>query len=242
MSRYLCHDQPHVLQLEAVVVDARPGRVRLDRSPFYPGGGGQLADRGTLSSRSGEIAIAGFKADAGGLWHVLATNDEIDGTVTVQVDQPFRELMCELHTLSHVVNHFVYEQFGGALVTGVQMADDGSFRIDFDLPGADNQRLRGMVHEINDALTQEFPIRQEHLSEDALRAEPGLLRSKAVAPPPQPDGTVRIIDIVGLDRQACGGTHLMHTGQARPIRILKVENKGRQNRRLRVGIADLFDS
>ncbi|MDA4845126.1 alanyl-tRNA editing protein [Hoeflea poritis] len=241
MSRYLCHDQPQLSELETSVVDWRPGRVRLDRSPFYPGGGGQLADRGHLSWRNGDVSITGFEAEADGLWHLLSANDEIDGAIKVRIDQPFRELMSELHTLSHVVNNFVFEEFGGALVTGVQMAEDGSFRIDFDLPGADNDRLRGMVDEINDALRQDFPVRQEYLSEEAVGSEPGLIRSKAVTPPPQPDGTIRIVDIVGLDRQACGGTHLFHTGLARSIRILKVENKGRQNRRLRVGIADLFN-
>jgi PAS domain-containing protein len=68
--------------------------------------------------------------------------------------------------------------------------------------------------------------------------QPGVLRSKAVTPPPQADGKVRVVEIAGLDRQACGGTHLTSTGQSRPLRILKVENKGRHNRRVKIGLAD----
>jgi misacylated tRNA(Ala) deacylase len=63
-----------------------------------------------------------------------------------------------------------------------------------------------------------------------------LLRSKSVTPPPGEDGTVRIVEIVGLDRQACGGTHLASTGRSRPLRILKIDNKGRHNRRVRIGL------
>ncbi|HEV8474181.1 MAG TPA: alanyl-tRNA editing protein, partial [Methylomirabilota bacterium] len=71
---------------------------------------------------------------------------------------------------------------------------------------------------------------------DAARAETGLLRSRSVAPPPAADGTVRIVEIVGLDRQACGGTHLASTAGSRPVRILKVDNKGRHNRRVKFGL------
>ena len=70
------------------------------------------------------------------------------------------------------------------------------------------------------------------------QAEHGLIRSRSVAPPPTPDGKIRIVEIVGLDRQACGGTHLASTGGSPPIRILKIDNKGRHNRRVRIGLAD----
>jgi misacylated tRNA(Ala) deacylase len=69
------------------------------------------------------------------------------------------------------------------------------------------------------------------------QATPGLIRSRSVAPPPTPDGKIRIVEIVGLDRQACGGTHLASTGGSVPIRILKIDNKGRHNRRIRFGLA-----
>ena len=80
--------------------------------------------------------------------------------------------------------------------------------------------------------------RYEWLAADALGGEAGLIRCRSVAPPPAADGTVRIVEIVGLDRQACGGTHLPSTGQSRPIRILKIDNKGRHNRRVKIGLSE----
>jgi misacylated tRNA(Ala) deacylase len=240
MARYLCQDDPHLLSLQAKVVDVRPGAVLLDRTPVYPGGGGQLADRAKLICGSGVVDLTGFEADPRGYWHLFEGDRHIADDVCVDVDRPFRELMCELHTVSHIVNNKVFHAFGGALVTGVQMSGDGSFRIDFDIPGADNERLKALEPEINDVIRQGLAVRQVYIPMAQAESEPGTIRSKAVTPPPQEDGTVRVVEIVGLDRQACGGTHLDHTGLARPIRLLKIDNKGRQNRRLRVGVAELF--
>jgi misacylated tRNA(Ala) deacylase len=146
--------------------------------------------------------------------------------------------MCELHTLAHIANSIVFQEFGGALLTGAQLSADGTFRVDFDLPGADADRLRGLDGPVNDIIKQDLPIRAFHMRWDEAAAVPGLFRSKAVSPPRQPDGNVRIVEIAGLDRQGCGGTHLTSTGRSRPVRILKVDNKGRQNRRIKVGFAD----
>lgn len=242
MARYLCQDDPHSLAVEAKVLDARPGAVLLDRTSAYPGGGGQLANKAKLSWEGRQVDLIGFEADPRGCWHLFDGDHSINSDVVVDVNRPFGELMCELHTVSHIVNNIVFHHFGGALVTGVQMSDDGSFRIDFDIPGADNERLKSLEPEINDAIRQDFSIRQHYIPMAEAEAERGVIRSKAVAPPPQEDGPVRIVELDGFDRQACGGTHLMHTGLARPVRILKIDNKGRQNRRLRVGIADLFQN
>jgi misacylated tRNA(Ala) deacylase len=79
-------------------------------------------------------------------------------------------------------------------------------------------------------------VRYQYVSADEVAAEPGLVRNRSVAPPPDDEGLVRIVEIVGLDRQACGGTHLPSTGRGRPVRILKIDNKGRHNRRVRIGL------
>jgi misacylated tRNA(Ala) deacylase len=109
--------------------------------------------------------------------------------------------------------------------------------MDFDLPDADNDRLRALEPEINDVIRQDLALRYDWVAADALTAEAGLVRCRSVAPPPASDGTVRIVEIIGLDRQACGGTHLPSTGQSRPVRILKIDNKGRHNRRVKIGLA-----
>jgi misacylated tRNA(Ala) deacylase len=145
-------------------------------------------------------------------------------------------MMTELHTGTHILNALVFQQFQGALVTGAQMNDDGTARMDFDLPDADNDRLRALEAPINDVIRQDLAVRYVYVPMTDATAEHGLIRSRSVAPPPAGDGTIRIVEIVGLDRQACGGTHLASTARSRPVRILKIDNKGRHNRRVRIGL------
>jgi misacylated tRNA(Ala) deacylase len=231
-----CHDQPETLTLQTDVADARPGKVVLAQSPFYPGGGGQLADRGVIRWQSGEAKVVGFEYSAGKLWQLLDSQAEIAGAVEAVVDPDFRRKMRQLHTDTHILNALVFQAFDGALVTGVQMADDGTARMDFDVPNADNDRLRALEGPINDLIRQDIPVRFDYVPMGEAQAQHGLIRSRSVAPPPTPDGKVRIVEIVGLDRQACGGTHLASTGASPPIRILKVDNKGRHNRRVRIAL------
>ena len=231
-----CHDHPETLTLETTVLDARPGRVALTQSPFYTGGGGQPADRGTLRWSGGEVAVSGFESVDGQIWHVLDSAAEIAGPVQVSVDPAFRRMMRQLHTDTHILNALVYQAFDGALVTGVQMYDDGTARMDFDVPGADNDRIRALEGPINDLIAQNLALNFSYVPLYEAQAQHGLIRSRSVAPPPTSDGKIRIVEIVGLDRQACGGTHLNATGESPPIRILKIDNKGRHNRRVRIGL------
>jgi misacylated tRNA(Ala) deacylase len=232
-----CHDHPETLTLETQVTDARPGKIALACSPFYPGGGGQLADRGVIRWSGGQAKVTGFEVSAGKLWHLLDVPGEVTGTVEAAVDPDFRSKMRQLHTSSHVLNALVFQQFDGALVTGVQMAEDGTARMDFDVPTADNDRLRALEAPINDLIRQDIPLVFAYVPVPEAQATPGLIRSRSVTPPPTPDGKIRIVEIVGLDRQACGGTHLASTGGSAPIRILKIDNKGRHNRRIRFSLA-----
>jgi misacylated tRNA(Ala) deacylase len=236
MSRYYCNEHPETLTLASEVVETRPGAVRLAQHPFYPGGGGQLPDRGVLRWSGGESALTGVEVFAGKQWLLLADPVEISGAVESAVDPKFRRMMRELHTDLHIVNALVFQAFDGALVTGAQMNDDGTARVDFDLPNADNDRLRALEPAINDVIRQDLAVRDSYMAMDDAVEEKGLLRSRSVAPPPTSDGQVRIVEIVGLDRQACGGTHVAATGQSRPVRILKIDNKGRHNRRVKIGL------
>ena len=236
MSHYYCHDYPETLVLETRVLDARPGKVVLADSPFYPGGGGQPPDRGLLRWQNGEAAVTGFEYADGKLWHLLAGSAEPSGSVEAVVDPAFRRTMRQLHTDSHILNALIYQAFDGALVTGVQMYDDGTARMDFDLPGADNDRIRALEAPINEVIARDVPLTFGYVPLADAQAQHGLIRSRSVAPPPTADGLIRIVEIVGLDRQACGGTHLAGTGGSPPIRILKIDNKGRHNRRVRIGL------
>ena len=109
MVRYFCHLHPDVLTLETRVIDARPGAVVLDSTPFYPGGGGQLTDRGVLRWTGGESAVTGIEVTEGRFWHLLAEPVEVAGTVQAVVDPEFRALMAQLHTDTHVLNALVFQ-------------------------------------------------------------------------------------------------------------------------------------
>lgn len=235
--RLFCHEHPETLTLESEVVDARPGAVALAASPFYPGGGGQPADRGVIRWQGGEAAVTGFEYGGGLVWHLLAeATAEAKGKVEAAVDPAFRRTMRQLHTGTHILNALVFRAFDGALVTGVQMYEDGSARMDFDLPGADSERIRALEAPINAVIAEDVPLRFDYVPLAEAEAQHGLIRSRSVAPPPTPDGLIRIVEIAGLDRQACGGTHLASTGASPPLRILKIDNKGRHNRRVRIAL------
>ena len=234
---YLCHEQPDLYIHDASVVDSRPGAVVLSRSAFHPGGGGQVSDIGVLEWSGGRASVTGIEVDGDRWWHLLDGDSQPSGDVLLHVDAEHRLRVASLHTASHVLNAFVFAEFAGALVTGAQINGDGTGRMDFDLPEVDNDRVRALEGPVNEVIGRGVDVRAVYVDAGDATATEGLVRSMSVAPPPTPDGKLRVIDIEGVDRQACGGTHLGNTGQSRPIVITKVENKGRHNRRVRFAFA-----
>src|ERR1700748_3815725 len=125
-----CHEHPETLILETTVAAALPGKVALAQTPFYPGGGGQLADRGILRWSDGEAKVVGFEVSAGKLCHLLDPQAAPTGSVEACVDADFRRTMRQLHTGTHILNALIFRAFDGALVTGVPMAEDGTARLE----------------------------------------------------------------------------------------------------------------
>jgi misacylated tRNA(Ala) deacylase len=236
MAVYLCHEHPDLYEHEATVTAAAPGRVLLDRSAFHPGGGGQVSDTGWVEHGGGVVAVTGVETDGDDFWHVLAEPIELAGAVLLRVDAGRRSRVAQLHTDSHILNALVFERFPGTLVTGAQINDDGTGRMDFDLSEVDNDVLRGHDAGVNDVIGRGVEVRSTYVDAGEVATTAGLVRSLSVAPPPTPDGRLRIIEIAGIDRQACGGTHLSNTGESGPIRITKVESKGKRNRRIRFAL------
>jgi misacylated tRNA(Ala) deacylase len=233
-SVYLCHEQPDLHEHGAVVVDAAPGRVALDRSAFHPGGGGQVCDAGTLEHVGGTATVTAIEVVDDVAWHVLDDPALVlAGDVVVRIDAEHRSRVAQLHTDSHVLNAIVYERWPGTLVTGAQINADGTGRMDFDLSAVDNDALRALAADVNAIIRRGPAVRAVYVDADDGATVAGLVRSLSVAPPPTPDGRLRIIEIDGVDRQACGGTHLSNMAQSAPFAITKVESKGARNRRVR---------
>lgn len=235
MAIYLCHEQPDLYEHDATVVDARPGAVLLSTSAFHPGGGGQVSDIGTIEGAAGSaVDVSHIEVQGDQWWHVL-TDDTIElaGEVRVTVDADHRLRVASLHTMSHVLNAFVFDEFEGSLVTGAQINGDGTGRMDFDLSQIDNDRLRALEAPVNDVIARGLAVEAVYVDAADAATTEGLVRSLSVAPPPTDDGRLRLIDVAGLDRQACGGTHLSNTAESRPFKIGKIENKGKRNRRVR---------
>ncbi|WP_029136853.1 alanyl-tRNA editing protein [Nakamurella lactea] len=238
-SVYLCHSEPDLYDFEAEVLEVRPGAVRLSRSALHPGGGGQVADLAGLEHAGGTAQIVGVRVEGDDVWHLLDDPGEptgLTGTVRVRIDAEHRHRVAQLHTDSHILNALVFDAFDGALVSGAQINGDGTGRMDFDLPNVDNERLRSLEPAVNDIIGNGLTVRAQYVPVAEADTTPGLIRSLSVAPPPTPDGRLRVIEIAGVDRQACGGTHLRDTGESAGFRILKVENKGKHNRRVRFAL------
>jgi misacylated tRNA(Ala) deacylase len=236
MAVYGYHEHPEILKFESVVLESQPGRVRLERSLLHPGGGGQVSDRARIWFAAGDAVIVDVEERAGRYWHILDRPVTLAGDAVIEIDAAHRLRVSQLHTLTHILNALVFQRFSGALVTGVQIYADGTARMDFDLPDADNDELRKLEPHINQIIAAGLDVRATYVGHAEALATAGLIRSLSVAPPPTPDGRIRIIEIVGVDRQACGGTHLTNTAQSVPVRITKVENKGRRNRRVKLAL------
>ena len=193
MAVYLCHEQPDLVEHDAHVVDVRPGRVRLDRSAFHPGGGGQVSDTGWIEYGGGVVAVTGVETlgttPVTIVWHLLGDDTvELSGTVLVRVDAERRARVASLHTDSHILNALVFDRFPGTLVTGAQINADGTGRMDFDLSQIDNDVLRGLDAGVNDVIAGGVEVRSVYVDAGRGDMTTGLVRSLSVAPPPTPDG------------------------------------------------------
>lgn len=228
-------DDARLLQAEAVALAVAGDRVAFDRSPFYPGGGGQPPDRGTLALDDGRtIDIAEAGADAAEVvWHRCADAAALRAgqRVRLAVDGTQRAALSRFHTVLHVLNTVALRSFD-AWITGCQIGT-GYSRIDFKLDRLSPEIVLALEAGANEVLAGDHPVRSLSLPEHEFRRRPELLRTLDVRPPVV-DGRVRVVEIEGFDAQACGGTHVAHTREIGRLRIVRTENKGRSNKRLYV--------
>lgn len=223
---------------EAVVQSADAAGVRLDRTVFYPNGGGQPGDTGVLRAADGRVFRVKdtVKGDGGpdDVVHVLGD----DGgeapapglAVTAEIDWDRRHRHMRMHTALHLLCAVV----PGA-ITGAQVGADKS-RVDFNVP-SDSLDKAALAQAVNDLVARDVPVNLRWISDAELEAQPELIRTMSVKPP-MGYGQVRLVDVSGVDLQPCGGTHVARTGEIGRLDVVKIENKGKQNRRIVVALSD----
>ena len=238
MTVRLYLDDPMLPDATATVLHSGPDGIVLDRTPFYPRAGGQPGDSGILEWYGGLTAVTeARKGEGDAILHLAAVDAPVPppGThVHARLDWPRRFAHMRMHTAMHLLCALL----PGAAVTGGQVGADRS-RLDFDLPAApDKDALEAGFAAL---VAADHPVTAEWVDEAVLDANPGLVRTLSVQPP-RGTGRLRLVRIgIGdapVDLQPCGGTHVASTGQIGRVRVLKVENKGRQNRRIALGLED----
>ncbi|MER6004286.1 alanyl-tRNA editing protein [Nonomuraea angiospora] len=222
---------------EAVVLDATPEGIVLDRSAFYPGGGGQPADHGVLIWRGVETRVVGVRK-GDDLQLIPAEGDPIPPVGTVveaAVADERRSALMRTHSGLHVLCGVVFRDYG-CLVTGGNM-DELSARMDFNLPEVPPGFKEAVEDACNTEIAADRRIDVRVLPRKEAFDIPDIIRT-ATNLVPETVQDVRIVDIVGLDTQADGGTHVASTKQIGHIKVAKIESKGRGFRRLRIQISD----
>lgn len=228
MTEELFRADAYLQTCAARVVAVSSEGIVLDRTVFYPEGGGQPGDTGLLEAADGAtIAIVDTRKSSDGILHVPAPGalPAIGDAVTATIDWDRRHAHMRMHTCLHLLCALI-----PAPVTGGSIARDRG-RLDFDLAeGLDKPALEAALKAL---ISADHPVGSHYITDAELEASPALVRTLAVAPP-RGEGRVRLVSVEGVDLQPCGGTHVARTGEIGAVALGKFENKGKHNRRVNV--------
>jgi misacylated tRNA(Ala) deacylase len=219
-------------------VDREQMRVALNRTAFYPGGGGQPADTGELAWVGGRAAVVKTSAEGGLVWHWLdpeaetdlpGPGDEVEGVL----DWERRHLLMRTHTALHILCGVIWEDYGVAVTGGNMQPGEG--RLDFELDAMSAELGQWAQRRVNEEIERARSILVEFVDRTEADHDPALIRTKANLIPAAIN-PLRVIDIVGLDKQADGGTHVATTAEVGRVEVTKTESKGKANKRIRIAV------
>jgi misacylated tRNA(Ala) deacylase len=236
MTEEIFREDAYVKECEARVTAVDDAGIHLDRTVFYPMGGGQPGDTGFLRLEDGsEIRIADTRKDAvsGDIVHIPEgdAHTGLEGQqVAACIDWDRRHRLMRMHTLMHLLCAVI-----PAGVTGGSIRD-GSGRLDFDLPESTLDKEH-ITAELNRLVEENHPVSARWISDEELSSNPELVRTMSVKPP-MGSGKVRIMNVESVDLQPCGGTHVAATGEIGRVRVRKIEKKGKHNRRVNLEFAE----
>jgi misacylated tRNA(Ala) deacylase len=239
VSENVCYTDAYARESDATVleVDTETNAVLLDRTVFYPGGGGQPSDTGALSGSQGEAwTVTGAKKRGDDIWHTVEGDlPTVGTTVTARLDWGRRHRLMRTHSALHVLCGVVWRDHA-ASVTGGNM-EELSGRMDFEFETMSGELVGEIERRVNEEIAADREIRVAILPRDEAFAIPDLIRTKINLLPEGID-EVRTIEIVGLDLQADGGTHVARTSEIGRVAVTGYESKGRINKRIRIEVAD----
>ena len=232
MTRELFRDYSYLQSCDAVVTAVDDNVLEVDQTVFYPLGGGQPGDTGTVSWDGGSAAILDTRYVNGGIGHILEEGAAApaQGTpVILQIDWDRRYRHMRMHSAMHLLGSVL--RYG---VTGGNISEAKS-RLDFDMEDSvDKEAVATAMQALVEA---DHPVSCRWISDAELDANPELVRTMSVQPP-RGKGSIRLLEIKDVDLQPCGGTHVRSTSEVGAVRIGKVEKKGRQNRRVNIHLDD----
>jgi len=236
MSEWLFQLDSYLREFQARVTAVQEQRIALDRTAFYPTGGGQPGDYGLLSANGRQWSVVNVRKEGDEVWH------EVDGAppaigveVTGQLDWERRYALMRTHTALHMLAGVIWRDYG-ALVTGGNM-EPLRARMDFEFASMRRELVEEIEEKVNAEIIAARPISVKILPREEAFAIPDLIRTKVNL---LPEGImrVRVVDIVGLDLQADGGTHVANTREVGRIKITDYKSKGKINKRLEIHIVD----
>jgi misacylated tRNA(Ala) deacylase len=235
MTELLYQTDSYLREFDAVASASEGSAVLLDRLAFFPGGGGQLADKGTLAWGQESRLVTGFERRAGTPWVLLDGEAPAAGVAVRGVlDWDHRYRMMRTHTALHILCGVVFRVYG-ALVTGGNMTL-AEARMDFELEHMSEQFAAEVEERVNAEVAAARDVRVRILPRAEAFEIPDLIRTKINLLPPD-IASVRVVEIVGLDLQADGGTHVANTREVGQVTVVGHESKGRINKRLRIALS-----
>jgi misacylated tRNA(Ala) deacylase len=234
-ARLYLHQQD-CFEAQATIVATCDNALALDATCFYPGGGGQPLDEGTVTLPTGEVfEVESVRADADEIvWHACKTAPSsglLGERAALAISRTRRLAHTRYHTVPHVLNTLALRDYAG-WITGVQIGTEYS-RIDFKLDSFSAALCVELQQKVNAVLAQNHPLKSYYMAEEEFRRRDDLLRTLEVKPPVY-RGQVRIVEIEGFDAQACGDTHVLTTSEIGRFSIFRTENKGKINKRMYV--------
>lgn len=218
---------------DAKVVSIDGTKVQLDQTAFNPRGGGLVSDTGTL----GEVRVAEVTKEGDAIFHVMEAPVTFTpgGTVHGVLDWDRRHRIMRMHTAAHILSAVVNRETG-ALITGNQISPEGS-RVDFNLADFDRDKITSFVDHVNEAVGRGLVVKAFFMKREEALATPGFVKLANAMPPNLEE--LRIVQIGDVDTQADGGVHVANTREIGKVAVVKVENKGKDNRRLYFTVNDV---